>query len=203
MSHTNIFEYGQEEMEYLSQADPILGQAITRLGKLERKVMPDMFSALVYAIIGQLISAKAADTVWGRMQRELGEITSGNLSGYTAEQIQSCGITRRKAINIRQIARTIEQGEFSLDELHSLPDEKVIARLTSLPGVGRWTAEMLLLHALQRPDVVSWGDIAIRRGMKKLYQLDQLDKAQFNRYREKYAPVGSVASIYLWVISFE
>lgn len=203
MIYTKLFEYGKEEMDYLTHADPVLGAAISRLGRLERIVMPDIFTALVYAIIGQLISAKAAQTIWGRMQMKLGEITPGNLSKYRADEIHSCGITMKKANSILQIAQATEQGEFIPDELHSMTDEDIIRKLISLPGVGRWTAEMLLIHALERPDVVSWGDIAIRRGMVKLYKLDALDKKLFDRYRHNYSPAGSVASIYLWKISFE
>jgi len=77
----------------------------------------------------------------------------------------------------------------------------VIKRLVSLPGVGVWTAEMMLIFSLQRPDVVSWGDYGIRKGMMKLYGLDELTREQFDKYRKRYSPYGSVASLYLWEIA--
>jgi DNA-3-methyladenine glycosylase II len=200
---TIFFEYGEEQIEALSQADATLGAAIRRLGRVERTVIPDLFAALVHAIVGQLISAKAAATVWGRMQEQLGEITPQNLLLHTADDIQRCGMTMKKAHSIQYIARTVAQGELNLEALHGLPDQEVIAKLTALQGIGRWTAEMLLIHSLAHPDIVSWGDIAIRRGMMRLYGLDNLTKEQFEEYRLRYSPWGSVASIYLWQLSFE
>ncbi len=82
-----------------------------------------------------------------------------------------------------------------------MADEEIIDVLSSLRGIGVWTAEMLLLFSLCRPDVVSWGDQAIRRGMMNLYGLKTLSREQFERYRRRYSPYGSVASLYLWAIS--
>ena len=200
---TKFFEYGQAEIDYLKSADETLGAAMTRMGKIERVIIPDLFTALVYAIVGQLISVRAVHTIWERMQNRLGEMTPQNLAMQTADDIQRCGITMKKAVCIKHIADTVAQGGLRLDELHALPDAEVIKKLTALNGVGKWTAEMMLIGAMERRDVVSWGDIAIRRGMMKLYQLDSITKQEFDRYRERYSPLGSIASIYLWEISFE
>lgn len=200
---TKYFEYGQRETEHLKQADAALGAAMARLGRIERVVIPDLFAALIHAIVGQLISAKAVRTIWDRMQRQLGDISPHNLAKQSADEIQSCGLTMKKARCIQNIAQTVADGAFDLADLKSLLDNEVIDRLSSLNGIGRWTAEMLLLHSMERPDVVSYGDIAIRRGMMKLYGLDSLSKAQFEQYRHRYSPFGSVASIYLWELSFE
>ena len=97
----------------------------------------------------------------------------------------------------------VKRGELNLPALYELSDDEVIQQLSTLNGVGRWTAEMLLIHCMERPDVISWGDIAIRRGMMRLYGLDNLTKDQFEQYRRGYAPCGSVASIYLWKLSAE
>lgn len=200
---TKHYEYGEEEIHHLRQVDPVLGAAIDRLGKVERVIIPDLFTALLHAIISQLISVKAAQTIWDRMLNRFEELTPEHLAHHTAGEIQSCGLTMKKAISIHQLAQLVSRGEFRLEELHSLPDAEVIKRLTALQGVGQWTAEMLLLNSMERCDVVSWGDIAIRRGMMKLYQLPELTKASFDHYRRSYSPYGSVASIYLWVISYE
>jgi len=198
---TRIFDYGQKEMNELTRKDAVLGAAITRLGKVERIVMPDVFSALIHAIIGQLISAKAAHVLWERMLAQFEEITPTYLSQQTPEAIQKCGITLKKAATIHHISQSIAAGAYRLDDLHTLSDEDVIHRLTMLKGVGRWTAEMILIHALERPDVISWGDVAIRRGMMKLYGLPALTQDQFEQYRLRYSPLGSIASIYFWAIS--
>ncbi|WP_226001704.1 DNA-3-methyladenine glycosylase family protein [Paenibacillus sp. BJ-4] len=199
---TKNFDYGQKEIQYLKNADPILGAAMSQMGKVKRVVIPDLFAALVHAIVGQLISAKAVETIWARMQEKLGAMTSQNIAIQAAQDIQSCGITMKKAICILNIAQTVEQGLLDLQELYELSDTQVIQKLSSLQGIGPWTAEMMLINCMERPDVVSWGDIAIRRGMMKLYNLDTLTKDQFEEYRRVYSPYGSIASIYLWSISF-
>lgn len=200
---TKYFDYGQAEIDYLKSVDETLGAAMTRMGKVERIVIPDLFTALVYAIVGQLVSVKSVHTIWARMQDKLGEISPVNIVMYTADDIQSCGMTMKKAVCIATIAHMIAQDDFNLDELHDLSDNEVIQKLITLNGVGKWTAEMLLINSMERRDVVSWGDIAIRRGIMKLYGLSSLTKAQFEQYCRRYSPFGSVASIYLWAISFE
>lgn len=200
---TKYFEYGSTELNYLASTDPILGAAIRRLGRVERQVIPDIFAALVYTIIGQLVSVRSANTVWLRMQDIFGDITPKNLSIYTADEIQACGMTMKKAIYIHDITEKVVQGQFDLSILNTLCDSEVIKQLISLPGIGRWTAEMILLNCMERPNVVSWGDLAIRRGMQRLYGLQKLTKQQFDEYQKRYSPYGSVASIYLWKLSFE
>lgn len=203
MVRTKFFDYGQKEIEYLKNADETLGAAIKRIGKVERVVMPDLFAALVHAIVGQLISAKAAGTIWERMLKQFAEMTPGHIASQKVDDIQRCGLTMKKAVCIQSVAGTIERGEFNLNALYDLPDAEVIERLNTLQGIGQWTAEMLLIHSMERRDVISWGDIAIRRGIMKLYGLDALTREQFDQYRRRYSPHGSVASIYLWEISVE
>lgn len=200
---TKYFDYGQEEIDYLKSVDAALGAAMSRMGRVERVIIPDLFAALVYAIVGQLISVKAAHTIWERMQGKFGEISPENMAMQTADDIQKCGMTMKKAVCIQNIAKTITQGGFQLEEFHAMSDAEVIKKLVTLKGVGKWTAEMLLINSMERRNVVSWSDIAIRRGMMKLYGHRTLTKEQFEQYRLRYSPLGSVASIYLWEISFE
>ena len=200
---TKYLDYGQKEIDYLKGEDKTLGAAIERLGKVERVIIPELFAALVNAVVGQLISVKAVHTIWNRMQETFGEITPRNLAEKSADDIQACGITMKKAICIKSIAEIVAQGGFDLNELHSLSDEVVIQKLSSMKGIGIWTAEMLLINSMERQDVVSWGDMAIRRGMCKLYGLENITKEQFNEYKRTYSTYGSIASIYLWRISSE
>jgi len=200
---TKHFDYGNKEIEYLRKVDKTLGKAIEKMERVERTVIPDLFAALIYAIIGQLISAKAVDTIWNRMQEQFGKISPENMSKLSADEIQKCGITMKKAVCIKNIAETVNNGEFNLNELCNLSDEEVIKRLSTLKGIGKWTAEMLLINSMERLDVVSFDDIAIRRGICKLYGLESVTKEEFKKYKERYSPYGSVASIYLWKLSFE
>ncbi|MFY9177428.1 MAG: DNA-3-methyladenine glycosylase [Caldicoprobacterales bacterium] len=199
----NIFQYGQKEIDYLKKRDKILGIAIDEIGIIKREVIPDLFTALIRNIVGQQISSKAASTVWNRIQEHLTEVTPETIVKATSEEIQQCGISTRKVNYIKGVAQAVVQGELNLSELHTLPDDEVIKRLSSLKGIGVWTAEMLLIFSMQRPDVVSWGDLAIRRGMMTLYGLESLTKEQFEEYWKRYSPYSSVASLYLWAISKE
>ncbi len=203
MNKTNYFKYGKREIEHLKKADPILGEAIRGIGRVEREVIPDLFEALIYAIVGQQISVKAVHTIWNRMEQYFGKITPQAMASAALEEIQQRGLSLRKAKFIKEVGTIIARDQFCLEELYNLSDEEVIKGLCALPGIGVWTAEMLLLNSMERPDIVSWQDIAIRRGMMRLYGLKKLSKAQFDDYRQKYSPYGSVASIYLWRLSFK
>lgn len=198
-----IFKYGQTEIEYLKSKDKKLGAAIDRIGIIEREITPDPFTALISSIVGQQISSKAADTVWRRLCELLGCITPQTIANADLSQIQGCGMSNRKAEYIKGIADAAISGEVDFATLHTLTDEEIIKKLSALHGVGVWTAEMLLIFSLSRPDVVSFKDLAIRRGMMNLYGLKELPKEKFERYRKRYSPYGSVASLYLWALSVE
>jgi DNA-3-methyladenine glycosylase II len=196
-----IFKYGSIEIDYLKKKDKKLAEAIDRIGMIEREVKPDLFAALISSIVAQQISAKAADTVWNRIVERFGEVTPERLAQISIEEIQQCGLSMRKASYIMGITEAVIKGELNLEELTKLSDDEVSQRLSELNGIGVWTAEMLMIFSMQRPDIVSWGDLAIRRGMMMLYHHKELSKERFERYRRRYSPYGSVASLYLWAIS--
>ncbi|HOE57036.1 MAG TPA: DNA-3-methyladenine glycosylase 2 family protein [Bacillota bacterium] len=198
-----VFEYGRKEIDYLKGKDKKLGAAIDRIGIINRRIIPDPFTALVSSIVSQQISSKAADTVWNRLLSLLGSVNPENINELGLPEIQSCGMSERKAGYIKGIAEAAISGEVDFGALDALSDEDIIKRLSSLRGVGVWTAEMLLIFSLCRPDVVSYKDLAIRRGMMNLYGLKELPEEKFKRYRKRYSPYGSVASLYLWALSVE
>lgn len=198
-----IFKYSNDALDHLRKKDKKLGHAIDRIGIVEREVIPDLFTALVNSIVSQQISAKAASTVWGRLFNTLSEISPQNICSSPLEDLRKCGLSMRKVQYIKNIGETVLNNDLVLTDLYALEDEEIIKRLSSLNGIGRWTAEMLLIFSMQRPDVVSWGDMAIQRGMMNLYGLKSLSKDQFEKYRKRYSPYGSVASLYLWVLSHE
>ena len=196
-----IYKYGQKEIDYLKSKDKKLAVAIDRIGRIQRSVNPDLFSALISSIVAQQISSKAAETVWNRLEQLLIRVTPDDIDNKTQEEIQSCGMTMKKAMYIKGIAEEVLSGRLNIHELNHLSDAEVIKRLSALNGIGSWTAEMLMIFSMQRPDVVSWGDLAIRRGMLMLYHHKELSKERFERYKKRYSPFGSVASLYLWEIS--
>jgi len=107
----------------------------------------------------------------------------------------------RKATYIQGITQAIVEGDLDLEALYTMSDEEVCAQLTKLKGIGVWTAEMILTFSLQRPDIVSFGDLAILRGMRMLYRHRELTRPLFEKYRRGYSPYGTVASLYLWAIA--
>ena len=196
-----IFAYGEQEMKYLCAKDKRLGEVIRQLGFVPRGVIPDLFEALVNSIAGQQISSKALETVWCRITERLSPITPEHFCTLAEEELRACGLSLRKAGYIKSAAQRFADGSLNAEELKSLPDEELIKRLTELNGIGRWSAEMLMLFSLERQDVLSCGDFGIKRGMRMLYRHREITPELFERYRKRYSPYGSVASIYLWAIS--
>ncbi len=196
-----FFPYGENETAYLKARDKRLGEVIDRLGPIQRRVIPSLFAALVHSIVGQQISTKAHTTIWRKMEYALGDITPETILGISAEALQSFGITFKKAGYIREAAQKIASDEFDIQSLSSMDDASVCAKLSELDGIGTWTAEMLMLHSLMRPDILSFGDLGIQRGMRMLYRHRKITKELFAKYRRRYSPYGSVAAIYLWAVS--
>ena len=195
------FVYGNRETDYLKSRDPVLGRAIDAIGPVRREVIPDLFEALVHSIVGQQIATKAQVTIWNRMKSAWGAVTPSLIAALPPEEIQGMGISARKTTYIRQAAEKILDGRLDLSALVTLPDEEVCRELSSLNGVGVWTAEMLMIFSMQRPNILSFGDLAIQRGMRMLYRHRQIDRPRFERYRRRYSPCASVASLYLWAVA--
>ena len=195
------FQYGEKEIEHLKRADKKLAVVIDQIGMIERVIIPDLFTALVHSIIGQQISTKAHQTVWERMLTKLDEITPAIFDALPLDELQQFGITFKKAAYIKSVAHKIITNELNLDSLHAIPDEQVCAKLSEQDGIGVWTAEMLMIFSMQRLNVLSYGDLAILRGLRMVYHHRKIDKATFNKYWKRYSPYASVASLYLWAVA--
>ena len=195
------FPYGEEATQYLKSRDERLGRVIDQVGHVYREVDEDLFSALVHHIVGQQISTKAQATVWRRMQEALGRVDAETVSAAGAEGLQKLGISYRKAEYIAEFADLVGRGELDLEDLRDKSDQEVIRRLSALRGVGRWTAEMLLLFCMERPDVFSYDDLALQRGLRMVYHHRRISRELFEKYRRRFSPWGSVASLYLWAVA--
>ena len=195
------FAYGQTETDYLKAKDSRLAAVIDRLGHINRTVDTDLFSSVVHHILGQQISTKAQQTIWTKLMTELGAVTPNTLLACGRERLQAFGTTWKKVDYILDFAGMVRSGEFDIDALNTMTDAEAINALTSLKGIGVWTAEMLMIFSLCRPDVLSWGDLGIRRGMALLYGDRELTRERFERRRKRYSPYGSVVSLYLWSIA--
>ena len=195
------FQYGKKEVKHLKGVDKKLAAVIDQIGMIERVVIPDLFTALVHSIIGQQISTKAHQTIWERIVTKLDEITPAVFDSLPLDELQQFGITFKKAAYIKSVAHRIITGELDLESLHAMPDEQVCAKLSEQDGIGVWTAEMLMIFSMQRPNVLSYGDLAIQRGLRMVYHHRKIDKVTFNKYWKRYSPYASVAGLYLWEVA--
>lgn len=196
-----VFAYGEKEMAYLAQRDARLGAVIERIGFIARPVDADLFSSVVHQIVGQQISTKALATIWQRIQDGLGAVNADTVLRAGTDKLQAFGISFRKAAYITDFALRVQNGSFDLEGIWRKSDEEVIAALVALKGIGVWTAEMILLFCMQRPNVFSYGDMAILRGLRMVYHHRAISPALFEKYRRRFSPYCSVASLYLWAVS--
>ncbi len=195
------FIYGNKEKEYLKSKDKKLGEAIEIIGDIKRELDPDLFSSVVHHIVGQQISTAGQRTIWARLLELLGEVNAVTISNVELQKLQKCGISFRKAEYIKGFAESVVSGEINLEELPQKTDDEIIKILSSIKGIGVWTAEMLMTFCLSRPDVLSYGDLAILRGMRMLYRHRKITPTLFNKYKKRYSPYGTTAALYFWAIA--
>lgn len=195
------FAYGEQEVNYLRKRDKRLARVIDQVGVVRREVDPDLFSSVVHHIVGQQISTKAQATVWRRVREDLGTVSAETVLSAGEEQLRGLGLSGRKVSYVMDFARRVCDGSFDVDAVRAMADEEAVAALSSLKGVGVWTAEMILLFCLQRSDVFSYGDLAIHRGLRMVYRHREIGLERFDRYRRRFSPCGSVASLYLWAVA--
>ncbi|GHT37639.1 3-methyladenine DNA glycosylase [Bacteroidia bacterium] len=196
-----FFEYGEKEMAYLKNKDKILGEAIDKIGQIKRPVDEDLFSSVIHHIVGQQISTAAQKTIWKRINDTVEKITINTIGNLSIDEIQSFGMTFRKAEYIKDFTDKVKQGEFVLDDIPNKSDNEIVGQLSGIKGIGVWTAEMIMIFCLQRSNIFSYNDLAIHRGLCMLYHHKNIDKDKFERYRLLFSPYCTVASLYLWEIA--
>lgn len=186
----------------IARRDPVLGNLMRRHGPcgLVDSQHTDPFQALVHAIVSQQLSTKAAATIASRVDGLLGGLpTPERMSAVTDAQLRAAGLSGQKVSYLRDLIRRLEDGSLQLDALDGMTDDAVIAALTSVKGIGRWTAEMFLMFRLHRPDVFPIGDLGIVKAIKVAYGLRVLpSRTRMLRLGEAWRPYRSVACWYLW-----
>lgn len=189
---------------FLQAADPVLKDLIARFGPLPvraRRMPP--FHALVQAIAHQQLNGKAAKTILGRFHALFphgGWPEPAEVLALTPERICSCGFSRRKTSYVRDIAERAVQGLVpSLQQCDAMADPEIVALLTEIKGVGRWTAEMFLIFNLGRPDVLPVHDFGLRRGFQVAYRKRALPEPRvIEKYGARWSPFRTTASLYLY-----
>ena len=195
------FLYDESAIGYLKQKDKRLAEVIDKIGKIEREVDSDLFSSVVHHIVGQQISTKAQATIWQRMQDDFGVVNADTILSAGIDRLQSFGMTFKKAEYITDFAVKLKNDTFDLQGICYKSDDEVTTELSGLKGIGVWTAEMILLFCMQRPNVLSYGDLAILRGMRMVYHHRKIDRKLFEKYRRRLSPYCSVASLYFWAVA--
>jgi DNA-3-methyladenine glycosylase II len=194
----------------LSASDPTMAALIERVGKIDlatrlrrrREERPaDAYGALLRAIIGQQLSTKAARTIYGRVVEIFDGTTPSpeQLLEVEEAELRGAGLSGRKVEYVRDLAAHVLSGELELDRLGELGDEEAIEEIVAVRGLGRWTAEMFLLFHLERPDVLSGGDLGIRKAVRVEYGLEEMPTPErVLEIGEPWRPHRSLASLYLW-----
>jgi DNA-3-methyladenine glycosylase II len=173
----------------------------TRLERRAEERPPDAYGALLRAIVGQQLSTKAARTIYNRILELFGGSTPSpeQLLEASEADLRAAGLSGRKVEYVRDLAHHVLDGELELDRLDDLSDEEAIEEIVAVRGLGRWTAEMFLLFHLGRPDVISGGDLGIRKAIQIEYGLDEMPTpGQVEEMGETWKPHRSLASLYLW-----
>ena len=195
-----------EADEHLRSVDRVIRGLIDEGGPIDpstdrRGSRPDPYEALARAIVGQQLSTKAAGSIWERLITAFGGSfpQPAQLLAAAPESLREAGLSWSKVGFLRDLAERIEDGSLDLGRLSRLPDEDVVAELIQIKGIGAWTAEMFLIFHLARPDVVSTGDLGIRRAVQVAYGLDDLPGPHdLERIAEPWRPHRTLACLYLW-----
>lgn len=190
---------------HLKASDPVLAAIIERCGPCDITYLEPNFSTLVRSIGNQQISGKAARSILGRLRDACGgEFTPEAILKLTPQQMRKCGFSAQKTAYIRDLARLSKAGKVNYAGMHSMSDEEVIATLTQVKGVGVWTAQMFLMFALKRENVLPVGDLGFRAAIKKAYKTRGTKKDPYPKTRQieklakRWHPYCSIATWYLW-----
>lgn len=192
----------QAALAHLQAADPILATIMRRVGEFGMRYREPDFETLVRSIVYQQISGKAALAIFGRLQAAAknGErMTPEAVLALDLPALRQLGLSQQKAAYVRDLAEKAAGGLVDFDALPGLPDSLVVERLTAVRGVGVWTAQMFLIFALRRPDVLPVSDLGIRAAVTKAYRLRKSPgPARIERLARPWRPYATVASWYLW-----
>lgn len=188
-----------DKVEHLRESDSRMAQLIERFGYIERNTHRPLFEALVESIVSQQVASASAERTMRKIVGAVGgSVVPATIASLGREGLRKCGVAARKAEWIVSAAERFETGGFGEEELRELSNEEVVDRLTSLGGVGRWTAEMLLMFSLGREDVLPTGDLGIRKALTVLYGERRLTAKRWAHYRRLFGPYCTIASFYLW-----
>jgi DNA-3-methyladenine glycosylase II len=193
----------RKAIAHLKKVDPVMAEVIDAVGpcKLSPRTEWTHFDALVRSIVYQQLSGKAAATIHGRVLLLIGDGAEapGKISATSHEALRAAGLSNAKARYVRNLAEHALDGSLPVETLHELSDDEIIAALTQVKGIGKWSAQMFLMFRLGRPDVLPELDLGVQKGIQKAYRLRKLPTpAQVLRRGARWAPYRTVAAWYMW-----
>jgi DNA-3-methyladenine glycosylase II len=191
----------RQAIRHLQAADPVMGGIIQRVGAYRIEFRDPGFETLVRAIVNQQLSGRVAQVIFGRLKDAVPEglLTPDNILALRPARMRKLGLSKQKTAYIRDLARHVRDGAIDFAAMDTLPDAEVVERLTTVKGVGVWTAHMFLIFALRRTNVLPSGDLGVRSAIQKAYGLPVLPKpAEIEKLGARWHPYCTVAAWYLW-----
>lgn len=193
-------EHHRPAILHLSNADPVMAKLIHEIGPVPYDTGGELFKALVRSVIYQVVSTAAGDTVVRRLtERTEGRFTPEVLATISQEEFRQAGIGAQKYHRLAAMTQCFLDNPSHYEQVHRLSDEEALNLLTALPGIGKWTAQMVLMFCLGREDIFAPDDLGLQNAMIKLYEWPSPPKRKdLERKAADWAPYRSLASVYLW-----
>jgi DNA-3-methyladenine glycosylase II len=200
--HTGIMTtpgYWKRATRELSERDAVIRRIIAQSHGLTLRSRGDAFNTLARSIVGQQISVKAAESVWRKLIAAVPAVRPEVIHAHDVEILRTCGLSRSKVAYLHDLARHFVEKRLDVKRWEQMTDDELIAELTQVRGIGRWTAEMFLIFYMTRPDVLPVDDIGLQRAMSLHYNRGRpLSKLKMNSIAKRWLPWRSVATWYMW-----
>ncbi|MEK7875095.1 MAG: DNA-3-methyladenine glycosylase [Pseudomonadota bacterium] len=191
--------YWQQATRELSERDAVIRKIAGKSLGLTLRSRGDAFSTLARSIVGQQISVKAAESVWQKFAVAVPAIRPEVIHAHNIDALRACGLSRSKVVYLQDLARHFVENRLDVTRWKRMSDDELIAELTQVRGIGRWTAEMFLIFYMTRPDVLPLDDIGLQRAMSLHYNRGRpLTKLKMNSIAKRWLPWRSVATWYMW-----
>ena len=192
-------EYWLRAKRTLARRDPVLAGIMRERPRIALQSRGDPFQTLARSIVGQQISVKAAQSVWNRLAGVVPAVAPEAVAELRLRRLRACGLSGRKSEYLRDLARHFVDGTIQVQRWPEMDDEAVIAELVQVRGIGRWTAEMLLMFSLLRPNVLPVDDLGLRRAASRHYfEGEEVGADELRAFGARWEPWRSVAAWYLW-----
>ncbi|MGB3551125.1 MAG: DNA-3-methyladenine glycosylase [Candidatus Binatus sp.] len=199
---TDKVPYARKARTHLSKADPVLARIIAEVGALGIQPRRERFQALVRNIIFQQLAGAAANAIYGRFVGLFPGVefpSPEQVLAKTDAQLRSVGLSEKKVLYIKDLAAHVRDGKLNFHRFHRMTDEEIVAHLTQVKGIGKWTAEIFLMFNLGRPDVMPADDLGVQNAVQRHYRMRQRpNRKRLLKHAERWRPYRTAAAWYLW-----